>query len=377
MNHVKTSLYILITWAISLVLVLIFFEVLLRLSKDKWHEAESLYIIRDNHIIYKLNDLYPNELEYVDYIRNFYGLRDKCESPAKIDILTLGGSTTDQRYVSIEDTYQNILQDRINSFLKTDICISNAGIDGHSTYGHLLSFKNWFPLIDGLNPKIFLFYIGINDSNFLRTVPEYENDTLRTTDYLNLLAQNPSGNNLKNFLKQFMVTKSLLKIRLMIRSQFPQEVLFAQHTQQNLSDNNYLIENLNPLTKIYSEKNATEFRIRLRSLLKMVENYNSKFICVTQPQMFTITKEGRMYGIPNLIGEGFSGLDFDYSQNELNKVIKEECGLENTLDLYKHKDKLTYQHLYDGLHTTKIGSKFIGDLMFEELKKNNILNYLN
>lgn len=47
-------------------------------------------------------------------------------------------------------TYQDILQDYLTNYKKSLICISNAGVDRHSTFGHLPSFENWFPVIGGL-----------------------------------------------------------------------------------------------------------------------------------------------------------------------------------------------------------------------------------
>lgn len=36
-------------------------------------------------------------------------------------------------------------------------------MDGHSTFGHLEALNRWLPDIEGLQPELVLFYVGIND----------------------------------------------------------------------------------------------------------------------------------------------------------------------------------------------------------------------
>ena len=93
-------------------------------------------------------------------MRNEFGLRDSCDSIKDIEILTIGGSTTDQRYVPFKFTYQSIIEQRLKEVDRNFGCVSNAGVDGHSTWGHLFSFEKWFPLIPNLKPNFIILYIG-------------------------------------------------------------------------------------------------------------------------------------------------------------------------------------------------------------------------
>jgi hypothetical protein len=105
-------------------------------------------------------------MKTVSNSRDEFGLRGACKDPKDITILTLGGSTTDLRLISDGKTYQDVLQALLREEMGVDICISNAGVDEHSTFGHLASFDKWFPLIPRLKPKYFLLYIGINAAGF-------------------------------------------------------------------------------------------------------------------------------------------------------------------------------------------------------------------
>ena len=79
---------------------------------------------------------------------------------------------------------------------------------------------------------------------------------------------------------------------------------------------------MNDQTKFLSEQNASIFHSRLQSLMKHISSLGSIPICVTQPHRYVMTKkDGKTYGIPNVWGKGFSGLDYDYSLQKLNDVI--------------------------------------------------------
>ena len=119
-------------------------------------------VISNKSFVTKVNNLYQSDSDYIKYSRDQYGLRGKYDSIDNINIITIGGSTTDQRYITDSLTFQRVLQ---KEFLNSgrNISIANAGIDGQSTIGHLNNFYWWFPYINGLRADYFLFFIGIND----------------------------------------------------------------------------------------------------------------------------------------------------------------------------------------------------------------------
>ena len=77
------------------------------------------------------------------YSRDKYGFRGRYKNLDKIDILVVGGSTTDERFLKLEDTWtENLEKIFLNKNKKIDVV--NAGLDGQSTYGHIWNFENWF-----------------------------------------------------------------------------------------------------------------------------------------------------------------------------------------------------------------------------------------
>lgn len=106
--------------------------------------------------------LYPADTHVATYTRNELGLRGATYSLPAIDVVTVGGSTTDQRYLDDAWTWQAVAERELANAGRP-LRFTNAGVDGQSTVGHEFNFKNWFPLLDGLHPRIVLFYVGIND----------------------------------------------------------------------------------------------------------------------------------------------------------------------------------------------------------------------
>lgn len=126
------------------------------------NRLNRLNLIRGVELRYDLGNLYPADNIEIIYKRDEFGLRGDYGRPDQIDFLTIGGSTTDQRYITEKATWQDVLQHdfRLNG---TEVHIANAGMDGQSTFGHIKDFDWWFPSIPRLRPKFALFYIGIND----------------------------------------------------------------------------------------------------------------------------------------------------------------------------------------------------------------------
>lgn len=119
----------------------------------------TMNIPRDTRRVIDVSDLYGGPKDAV-YSRDHWGMRGPYPALASIDILTIGGSTTDQRFVGDGQTWQD--------FLALDLggkVVVNAGIDGQSTVGHLKSFDRWLSQIPGLKPRWILAYIGINDAH--------------------------------------------------------------------------------------------------------------------------------------------------------------------------------------------------------------------
>lgn len=116
----------------------------------------ELRVLRNYEARYDASQLYPTK-EQVHYKRDANGFRGSYPSVDKIDVLTLGGSTTDQKFITEGQTWQDVMA------RETGLAVVNAGVDGQSSYGHVRAFQSWFSHLPGLKVRYFLFYVGYND----------------------------------------------------------------------------------------------------------------------------------------------------------------------------------------------------------------------
>src|SRR5712692_2462886 len=117
---------------------------------------------RANTLYVEPSPAYPGG-RVIAYSRDKYGFRGGSGDASHIDVLAIGGSTTNDRHLGDADTWtarlQHLLGDR-----DCKLTIANAGLDGYSTVGHIASFSRWFNRIPGLKPRFVLAYVGINDA---------------------------------------------------------------------------------------------------------------------------------------------------------------------------------------------------------------------
>ena len=116
---------------------------------------------------FKLEQRYYRPHKVITYVRDHYGLRGSSAPISDIELVTVGGSTTDQIFITEGETFQDIIHAR------TGLRITNAGDEGISSTGHIVAIEDWLHLIPGLRPRAYLHYIGVNDAAFayLTTLP--------------------------------------------------------------------------------------------------------------------------------------------------------------------------------------------------------------
>lgn len=138
-------------------------EVFLRI----YHPFE--FRVKGDQIILPTNKLYVienTELKGVDekiiHKKNSLGFRGE-EPPEdferRLTILTIGGSTTECFYLSDGRAWPAILGKKLKNDFH-DVWINNAGLDGHSTFGHLILMQDY---VIRLKPKVVIFLVGVND----------------------------------------------------------------------------------------------------------------------------------------------------------------------------------------------------------------------
>jgi hypothetical protein len=138
------------------------------------------------------NDRIEDLPDRIVHTKNSLGFRGP-EPPENFDehltVVAVGGSTTECFYLPDGTGWPAVLGDRLSQYFR-DPWVNNAGMDGHSTYGHLHLMEQY--LVD-LQPDVVLFLIGHNDvglqapkkfdrqiKNTLWITPEHPKEMIRS-----------------------------------------------------------------------------------------------------------------------------------------------------------------------------------------------------
>jgi lysophospholipase L1-like esterase len=101
----------------------------------------------DAHVIHTKNSL------------GFRGPEPPADFADRLTLVAVGGSTTECFYLSDGRTWPERLGARLQPEFRR-VWVDNAGLDGHSTFGHLLLTRQ---ALVRLHPKVTLYLIGLND----------------------------------------------------------------------------------------------------------------------------------------------------------------------------------------------------------------------
>ena len=124
--------------------------------------------IRGNKILLPINKdevIYyhsPKLAKMVKIRRNSLGFKGEEPPPdfaGRLTILTVGGSTTEGVGLNDDKTWPLVLESKLKrNFGK--LWLNNAGLSGHSTFGHLILMHDY---VSKIKPKVVIFLLGLND----------------------------------------------------------------------------------------------------------------------------------------------------------------------------------------------------------------------
>ncbi|QIE44838.1 SGNH/GDSL hydrolase family protein [Pseudohalocynthiibacter aestuariivivens] len=306
----------------------------------------------------------------VHYTRDANGFRGLTSDVSEIDLLTVGGSTTDQRYLDDTATFQAQLAKRFAEDGR-DIIIANAGIDGQSTFGHIANFSSWFSHVKGLTPRYILFYVGINDALIVSSKPEY--DAIEATGKLRriqLFIREKSA-----FYQLYLIGKQAMRP--------------AEESHQ-LSHDNFALpgsaltdrSTLSPdaLDTHEMTQALQTLRDNIATLAALTREMNAIPIFVTQRSTAWTRQVGRVVGIQQ-ISPGFlnrytarfgpiNGVDIHAIESRIAAAILDACHRADAVcfDLMQDVTFDLARDFYDEVHTNAEGAKRIASYLHDQLE---------
>ena len=318
------------------------------LGHRRLHEL-SIVRSRDHHK--DVSDL-TGQKKTIHYRRDQHGLRGDYGGPSQIDILTLGGSTTDQRAIGEGSTWQDLVVKRFKEKGKT-LRIANAGVDGQCSFGHILMFDFWAPTVPDLKAKYVLVYAGVND--FYWQGGDHPDDV---HGWFQPIEENS------------IVYHVFRTIRGMLRVRYDYTLLGHSHielTKMKWTDK----PSRNDYPALMEKRRAAYYR-RLVTLAQRIKAIGAKPIFVTQVFSAYYSDGGTIKGLDEEIkyeGKVVNGVDVFHMFSILNGAMMKACeeagGI--CIDLAK---EISFQPVdfYDYVHPNNQGTRKLADYFVQKLE---------
>jgi hypothetical protein len=339
----------------SNLLVLVMCVIPLELYFGSWVRPKPWGLLCDAHLTFSEKSMYGVE-KTIDYVRDSQCLRGSYNA-SSIDVITVGGSTTDQRYLTEGETWQDSI---VRYFHRNgrQLSIANAGVDGQSTIGHLWDFEYWFPKLSS-QPKVYLFYIGVND--IYRTSPagDFDNAVRRIGRLENLIKGRSA---LYHLYRTIVGVNEAQKMGVTLRP-------------VNFSEMSYTEKPLLKDYSFYDEYLQHELIPRLDALAGAARNLGSEPIFVTQRTYFWREINGHIHGIAttfNVGGIEVNGVDRFVMERAQIKAILNFCKSRKLSCIDGDQAVNSEEDFHDFVHNTPQGAEKLGTYIGERLLK--ILN---
>lgn len=306
---------------------------------------DGLDIHRNLTVRLDASKLYPGGKPFL-FHRNHWGFRGADVDPATIDVVTFGGSTTNQMYLPEELTWQAVMTRRLAE-LGHPMVVANAGLEGQSTVGMLTDLTAWFPNVPGLHPKIILGYVGINDALRVGNVT----DTLSFSSIHKKIHQYSALSHMWRTIRGTLLARS---------------VRVTHHAEDYAHATWTDTPKAVVLGQPYPGFDAVGYEARLHEMAARIRALGAEPIFVTQRRGDSRLVDGKMVG---LVSDGErNGLDDWLLLSQLNDVARKVCTDEHMRCLDLARDlPLGDGDFYDLLHNSPQGGEKIGRWLAEQL----------
>lgn len=312
--------------------VIVIFELILILLKN--NKIDCAYVLCNINAKYKD---FNNNLIY--YYKDKYGLRGRYKELSDIDITLVGGSTTDERYLNLEDTTAEQLEILFNLNRKK-IDVINAGIDGQSTIGHIWNFNKWFNYLPNFKSKYFIFIIGLNEG--------YNNDR-----YDNIIK-----NNFLLKFKKFIINNNLLLYKIYKKITFAENKFRTiGHVKRAANYKPIINNNMNNFEN-YKNDQLINNLIKLKNHSQSI---GSQPIFVTQRSLRWKKQDNIIMSIDNH--------DYYSYEKKVSEIIINFCKENKIICVNLFEEfSLIESDTYDLVHLNKKGTKKQALIIFNNIK---------
>jgi lysophospholipase L1-like esterase len=352
-------------WALRFVLfqilaLVVLLEIALRVFQP------VVFRVRGDEIVLPVNQVYRITHEgsakidpVVIHTKNALGFRGP-DPPAdfseRLTIVTIGGSTTECVNLTDGRTWSDELQRRLeNAF--PGAWVNNAGIDGQSTFGHLVLLRS---VITRLRPKVAVFLIGANDVGLAHS-NTFDVGTIPTPSRFRsiqnaVIAHSEVANMLLNFARAARARERGFGHSELDLTRVEDWALDDDHVAQVLEQH---------------RAHVPGYAARLKEIAALTRSAGSEPVWLTQPALYGPTTDvttGVNLTRVKVNGRGNGLLEWrllELHNDVMRRVASDERVL--LIDLARELPKDS-KYFYDFLHFTNEGAARVGSIVAGHLE---------
>ena len=347
------------------IVALLLLEVLLRFYNPLQARIKGNHIVLATNKTYHIkNDIIKGLDPEITVTRNSLGFRGPnppADMANDLTIVTIGGSTTQCFFLSEDQTWTAQLGKELENSL-SHVWINNAGLDGHSTRGHIVLLEDF---ILALHPKVALFLVGANDVAS-SSVGEWDAENIKS----GLLFDSP-----KAFVKSLSAYSEVVALLLNGYRSYTAYKTGLIHQQIDLKRQGYL-DISEAEQKASFEENASQAYLkgydeRLKKIIELCRKGGIEPVFITQPLLagfgtddLTGVDLGRIHAYgPRQTGKMY--WDVVEAYNDVTRREGQESNVP-VIDLARQMPKSS-RYFYDFIHYTPEGARVIAVILDESL----------
>ena len=360
MKQIGYFLYVVIFTLIALEIVLhIYNPIPFRLKGDK--------IVLPIHQQYSFTNEYPDYDSLIIHKKNSLGYRGE-EMPSDSSytkVIVVGGSTTECFFVTENKAWPQVFQQETRR-ANPKFWVNNAGLNGHSTFGHLILLKD---IIVKQKPDYVYFLVGVNDMD-RSDLNDFDGRYLKGTS-VNMEKNSWFKNAFLTLSNNSEVFNLIYNVSKAIKAR-NQKIFVDQKVILKKSDTLALSPTASKNVLDAQKKLVPAYQQRIQSLIDVCLQHKIKPVFLTQPLLYGegIDPKTGIDLATHRVSEQMNG-ELYWKKLELyNEATRKTC-LANKVDLIDLAYLLPKNSAYffDEMHFSNEGSIQVGKIISAQSQK--------
>ena len=307
---------------------------------------------------WEIDQVNPALSQRISHIHNTIGFRGE-DPPANFSesmtVIVVGGSTVHELALDEDETWVSLLNQRLKTNFR-NLWINNAGLDGHSTFGHRILLKEH---LSALRPDVIVYLIGVNDvSRDSVTHSEVLPDNLRTL----------SERIIKRLANQLEIVALPLNVYRTTKS--PDSLVHQPDFDVNEVGQRILTDDFKQnVIESIRHTYLKGYSDRVINLIRETQSMGIVPILITQPSLYGHYKDpvsGLDLSLAK-VGDFNGGLAWDILElynGETKRIGAQEDVL--VIDLASSMSHSS-EYYYDWIHFNIRGAQLVAQIVYEEL----------